>query len=217
MGYIPDSDSEFDVWQAHFIEQADAGDLGSTVQGLAGGMKAAQVKWNQGYEAHIDAQDAAKAATANKDETRTALIAKIRVAAQIAQTDPEVTNQQRAAAGLPVYKTGRTPAPVPTTRPVANVDTSQRLTHVIHFRDEASTGKAKPKGVQGAEVWVKVGDAAPASTDELHFLGLDTRTPYTAHYEMEDAGKTAYYMLRWVNTRSEPGPWSETVEATIGG
>jgi hypothetical protein len=27
--------------------------------------------------------------------------------------------------------------------------------------------------------------------------------------------QTAHYALRWINTRSQPGPWSETVSATI--
>ncbi len=31
-----------------------------------------------------------------------------------------------------------------------------------------------------------------------------------------DANKIAHYMLRWVNTRGEKGPWSETASATIG-
>jgi hypothetical protein len=30
-----------------------------------------------------------------------------------------------------------------------------------------------------------------------------------------DAGKPAFYMLRWVNPRGERGPWSQTVSATI--
>jgi len=32
---------------------------------------------------------------------------------------------------------------------------------------------------------------------------------------MADAGKTAYYALRWENTRGETGPWSDVVSATI--
>ena len=52
---------------------------------------------------------------------------------------------------------------------------------------------------------------------DLTFLALDTATPYLAEYASADAGKTAYYMLRWVSTRDEKGPWSETVEATIVG
>ena len=31
-----------------------------------------------------------------------------------------------------------------------------------------------------------------------------------------DGGKTAHYLFRWANTRGEPGPWSETISATIG-
>ncbi len=97
------------------------------------------------------------------------------------------------------------------------VHTSQRLRHVIVFVDELTpTRKAKPAGVMGAEVWVKVGDPAPTDPSELTFLSLDTRTPYTADYAGGDANKVAHYMLRWVNTRGEKGPWSETASATIG-
>ena len=35
-------------------------------------------------------------------------------------------------------------------------------------------------------------------------------------YPGTDGGKQAHYMLRWVNTRGETGPWSETATATIG-
>jgi hypothetical protein len=52
---------------------------------------------------------------------------------------------------------------------------------------------------------------------ELSFLALDSRTPYLAEYDGEDAGKTAHYMLRWVSARGEVGPWSVTVSATVGG
>jgi hypothetical protein len=46
---------------------------------------------------------------------------------------------------------------------------------------------------------------------------LDVANSYVAEFEGKDAGKTAYYMLRWVTTRGEKGPWSETVAATIAG
>ena len=69
----------------------------------------------------------------------------------------------------------------------------------------------------GAELWVKIGDAPPADPSELSFLALDTNTPYLAEYSGVQAGKKAHYMLRWVSTRGDKGPWSETVSATIGG
>jgi hypothetical protein len=45
----------------------------------------------------------------------------------------------------------------------------------------------------------------------------DAASPYVAEFEGRDAGKTAYYVLRWVTTRGEKGLWSETVAATIAG
>jgi len=30
-----------------------------------------------------------------------------------------------------------------------------------------------------------------------------------------EAGKTAYYALRWMSTRGEKGPWSEVASATV--
>ena len=51
---------------------------------------------------------------------------------------------------------------------------------------------------------------------QLMFLAVDTRTPYTTDFDGADGGKQAHYMLRWVNTRGETGPWSETATATIG-
>ena len=39
-------------------------------------------------------------------------------------------------------------------------------------------------------------------------------TPRT-NFRVADGGKTAGYMLRWVNTRGEKGPWSEITTATV--
>jgi hypothetical protein len=56
----------------------------------------------------------------------------------------------------------------------------------------------------------------PAHWQLPSLVALDTSSPYLLVHDPADAGKTAHYMLRWVNTRSQPGPWSETVSATIG-
>ena len=117
---------------------------------------------------------------------------------------------------ITVRSTSRTAVAAPTSRPVGTIDTSQRLRHTINFVDELTpTSRAKPDGVQGCEIWMKVGDPAPAGPKDVHYLALDTRTPYTVEFEAGDAGKTAYYMLRWISTRAEPGPWSATVSGTI--
>jgi hypothetical protein len=74
----------------------------------------------------------------------------------------------------------------------------------------------KPDGVRGCQIWMKIGSPA-TDPDELTYLATDTRSPYVYHFEGKDAGKAAYYWLRWENTRGETGPWSDSVMATIAG
>ncbi len=216
--YIPQSDSEFNTWQANFMAYAadNFAALGLT-QAQYDALDPLQTSWETDYSAHTAAQDAAQAATGVKNESKSVFVAAIRDVAGQIQANPDVSDEARDAAGLPVHKTSRTPVAAPTTRPVVEVETPQRWQHLIHFRDENSLKKARPTGVSGCEIWVYVGEEAPSGPSAARFLGVDTRTPYLAQFEEDDGGKTAYYFLRWVNTRGEQGPWSETVEATIQG
>ena len=61
-----------------------------------------------------------------------------------------------------------------------------------------------------------VGQPPSADPAALTFLAVDSRTPYVAQYDGTDGGKTARYLLPWVSTTGEKGPWSETPTATIG-
>jgi len=82
---------------------------------------------------------------------------------------------------------------------------------------------------------------SPSDPGERKFLLLSARTPAVAEFtgrtldtrrgsaaslrlkhgvfpreSRADAGQTAHYMLRWLSTRGEAGPWSETASATVG-
>jgi hypothetical protein len=216
---IPPGDADFNTWQLNFITSANAnlaalGLVAADMTPLTTGAAA----WTAAYTANVTAQAAAMSAREAKDAARKPLEVALRALAARLQASPTVTDARRAALGITVRAKGKQPAGVPTSRPVATVDTSQRLQHSIQFADEASPNKrAKPAGVMGAEIWVKVGDAAPLDVSECQFLALDTATPYVAHYPGTQAGKKAHYLLRWMNTRGAQGPWSETVSATIVG
>jgi len=170
--------------------------------------------------ANFSAQQAAQSARQAKDASRDQLESLIRQLVRQLQASGDVDNSERAALGITVPDTIRTTAVGGiSTRPIGAVDTSQRLRHEIRFTDEATpTSRAKPAGIMGCEIWVKVsatGEAAPASADELSFLSMDTASPYVAEYDGANGGKTAHYMLRWVKSGGEKGPWSETISATI--
>jgi hypothetical protein len=215
--YIPSSDSDFDPWLQNFVDYAAANGaaLGLTPAQITS-VQAVHADWGVKYPASITAQAAGNSAVQAKNDSRSGAEELVRSLVGMMQASTAVTDAQRQALGITVRATSRTAAGAPTTKPVATIDTSQRLRHTINFVDELTpTSRAKPEGVQGCEIWMKVGDPAPAGPNDVHYLALDTRTPYTVEFEAADAGKTAYYMLRWISTRAETGPWSQTVSGTI--
>ena len=216
--YIPAPDGDFNTFAQNFASYVTTNllDLG-LVAGDIAAMAAANGNWVVSFPANSTAQTAAQAARQTKDDARATLETAIRALVRQLQASPDVDDTERAAMGITVPDTTATAAVLPATRPLLIVDTSQRLRHIIAFVDEATpTKKAKPPGVMGAEIWVKIGDPAPSDPSELSFVAIDTRTPYTTDYVGADANKTAHYMARWTNTKGEKGPWSETASATVG-
>jgi hypothetical protein len=217
--YIPSGDADFNTWQSNFINNLNTNkaDFGLTNADITP-LTATQSEWSSAYDAHTAAKAAADGAMQAKREARDVYESALRSMAKRVQSHSGTTDQHRAELGLKVQQGTRTSAGVPETRPVVQVDTSQRLRHTISFSDENTpNSRAKPAGAMGCEIWSKIGDPAPTDPSQLYFLGLDTSTPYMVQFGGEDAGKTAYYMLRWVNTKGEQGPWSQTASATITG
>lgn len=215
--YIPKTDAEFDSWQQNLLSQLKKNKakfaLADAAEASLGDL---QSDWQTKYAAHVSAQTEAAAKRAAKDEARDAYITELRKQVQQTQHTPGVTDEDRAALGLSPRDTVRTAAPVPETRPVATIEAGISLRHTINFFDEGTpNARRKPEGVMGCEIWCKVGDPAPTDPAQLAFVALDTATPYIKTFDGADAGKTAYYRLRWLNTRSEPGPWSQLYSATV--
>ena len=217
--YIPGPDADFNDYQETSLAYINANRavLGLVAADLTD-LNAAQTAWDNAYKASNTAQAASKATTTAKDGAREVFEPLLRSLAQGLQISSTVTDAQRQAMKLPVRSTSRTRVSVPTTKPLATIDTSQRLTHLIDFRDaDSPRSKARPDGIMGCEIWMKIGDTPPADPSELSFVTLDTNTPYLNQLAGAQAGKKAHYMLRWVNTRGEKGPWSDTASATVTG
>ena len=219
--YIPRSDNDFLAWANNFAAYAIAhlvelGIAPPDIDTISVGLTDFDAK----LTANATAQQAAQSARQAKDDSRDSLESAIRQLVRQLQASSAVNDTERASLGITVPDTIKTVAIGGiSTRPIGAVDTSQRLRHEIKFTDEATpTSRAKPDGVMGCEIWVKVlptGEAAPVGDDGLSFVTLDTASPYTVEYDGADGGKTAHYMLRWVKKNGDKGPWSETVSATI--
>lgn len=105
-----------------------------------------------------------------------------------------------------------------TSRLVAQVDTGQRLRHVVSWFDETTlTSRAKPALAAGCQIWVKAGGDPPTDPEtECVFKAMDTATPHMLQFESAQGGQLVHYCLRWQSKNGSTGPWSETVTATIG-
>lgn len=216
---FPANDDDFDKFQAQFITAvaANPGKFGVTTQDVTT-LQAAQTAWDAALPIHVKAHADALTATHTKEVSRTTLETALRTAARKVNGTAGADNSLRVAAGLHPYDSALTRIGAPTTQPIGRVETKGNHTLVLHFADATTPTKAaKPHGVHGCQIYLAVGTAAPADPTGYTFVALDTRTPYTDVHPAADAGKMAYYMLRWANAKGEPGPWGDVVSAKIPG
>jgi hypothetical protein len=96
------------------------------------------------------------------------------------------------------------------------VERADGSTHTIRVIDAQHPKRlAKPAGVEGYEIYFKIGGAAPASTDECEYLGLLRRSRVVVPLPPGSVGKQAWYIAVPVNTRQQRGPMSDTACAPI--
>ncbi len=126
-----------------------------------------------------------------------------------------LTLQDRTTFGLNERKSTRSAPKIPTTHPLGQIFTGNLFQHTIFFTDENGS-LAKPKGVRGCQIWIKMGEPV-TDLKELLFLGTSSASPFLHKFAFSDAGKMVHYWLRWENSRGETGPWSPAVRATVNG
>lgn len=218
--YMPTSDSDFNVWQDNTMKQIAINLIKWFIAEKSfQNLQVLQAKWTAAYLKASNKQNRTSADVQEKNDARYNYEKGLRsFVSEWLTNNSNVTDADRERMGLTVRSDSRTPVAVPSTRPVGTIDFSIRLQHTVAYVDEANgRSKAKPAGVHGCEIWVKIGGDAPKSVLDLTYKGTCTSSPFTVSFGGEDAGKTAYYWIRWVNTRGENGPWSAPFSAMIVG
>ena len=217
--YVPAPDADFDGWQANWVTFAVANAAALGIDPLVdiSAIQAAQTAWDTDYDEHLTAQASAQAARAAKDAERATYVALLRSFSQQIQKRTGTTDAQRGGLGITIPDTEPTPVPAPTTAPVLNIVTSERLRHIVEASKTAleGGGLGKPTGVRGVQLWRKIGDPTPTAESDFEFVSEFTRTRMTLKYQMTQGGQTVYYQARWVSTRGQTGPWGELVSATV--
>lgn len=215
--FIPRSDSKFNEWQSKLMEEVSINETKwKVIAEVIEKIVPLQKRWESCYSAASNVHNRTEADVTAKNEARKGYEKELRmfIKGSLAY-NPLVTDTDRNRMGLTVSTGSRTAAPAPVTAPVGEVDFSVHLRHNIHFRDSHAPGRAKPPKVYGCEIWSKTGGDEPVNVQELTFLAVDTKSPFTVEYRGDQRGQTVWYWLRWINTRGDRGPWSAPVSAVI--
>ena len=216
--FIPEKDRTFLTWIINFLKQLNGmlsriGFPGNEYQTLSSQSNDFSAKLTMAEEPVSRTRVTVK----NKNDARNLLEKTVRrKIKEYINFNSTVTDGDREALGLPVYKTTRTRSPIATEAPGVEVDTSviRRLT-IRFFRHGGSHNRANPPGQIGVEIRHAILDHPPASVDELIHSSFDTCTPFILDYDESQRGKVVYICLRWENTRGEKGPWSEIIAVVI--
>lgn len=213
--YIPHKDSELVAWSANFSEQLA---VHSPAWQVPSDEVADLQTANSAFAAlHAQADSPAKNSVivARKNAARKTLVKKIRDLVNFRLKNPIITDDQRVELGLHVRDTTPTTIPAPKTRPELDLDVLDFRRIKVVFRDQGSSSKAKPYGVNGAVIVYAVLDTPPADQSALTRSTLATRTPHTLEFTEEERGKTVYVAICWQNEKGEKGPWSEIESAIV--
>ncbi|MGE0636051.1 MAG: hypothetical protein AB7P01_06405 [Bacteroidia bacterium] len=114
--------------------------------------------------------------------------------------------------GLKPRDKTRTPVAVPTSVPVITMEYASGNVLVVRYLsvdpETAALRKAKPKGVARIQLRYVIG-TQPASPDACPNTVEGGRSPARINIDPALRGQRVWYYARWVNTRNQPGPWTD--------
>ena len=220
--YIPAPDLDADAWGSNFaaLITANPTDFGLVV-GDATTIQTASDDFTAALTLALDPATRTPVTVNAKDAQRQTSEAVWRPYAMQINANPAVTDAQRTSLGLTVRDTDRTPVPPPASAPALDLRASTPGVTKLGYSDTAApSGKAKPDGSIGVEIWRAIGGAPAPDPSTAAYLQTVTKSPFDAANLPADVGQTATYFGRFV-TRSGPGgisqagPWSAGLAVTI--
>jgi hypothetical protein len=153
-----------------------------------------------------------------KNEAKALLVKACRIYVQgFIAKNPFVTNSDKDAMGLPVYDTKSTPIADPTGQAEADIMYVGKAMLEAHFKHISSTPANDPANY-GRRVYYGLfapGETPPASGKDMHESRFTRRKKLLFTFEPEDSGKTAYFAIRYENSKGKMGPWGPMFSAII--
>ena len=131
--------------------------------------------------------------------------------------NPNVTNLDREAMGIPVYDTIPTPVSVPKVRAKANVVFKGAGSIELQIAPDGDISEDR-RAYYGCKILYGVFDSAaapPQSETELHESVFSRRKKEAFVFQPKDSAKKVYFCMRYENSKGQPGPWCPIFSAVI--
>jgi hypothetical protein len=215
--YIPPKNVDFVAWADNFRDYIDinfaalflgAGDVAA--------IDTAVNDWDAAFALIANPATKTKVTVAAAATQRATTEMVCRLYASAINANPAITNGQRAALGITIRDTMKTPILPPVSYPILTLNQALPGSHQLAYKDQLIVnGKAKAFGGRFVEVRCAVGTVPPVNEDVVPTKAYVTKSPFLLIYTILEAAKTAYYFARYISPRGEPGPWAPVVPIGI--
>ena len=216
--YIPKSDASLHIWQDSFISTLEqkAVEWGIPTKEIDH-IKEKQSNWITAYTKSCKNENATTSDFLSRYFAREKLKKAIRpIIAEWITGNTNITDCDFHKLGLRHPSSEYRLVPIPTSAPIGIIDFSKKYKHSIHYCDQNIAFKtARPAGVVGCEIYIKIGGCAPKEISELTYVGVCETSPFEIQFEINQRDSFVYYWLRWINKNGECGPWSETISSMV--
>jgi hypothetical protein len=175
----------------------------------------ASQRWNIAWEKYKAPMTRTQLIVFEKNEARAQYEPMLRMIIQNFEYNTFITDDELAEMNIYRRSHKRVPAPSPKREPGCKIGSDGH--RILRFSAyDIETGKhAKPEGVHNLVFrWAILVDQ-PKDVDELINSDSYTRNSFTKEFKESERGKTVYFCLRWENSRSEKGPWSDITNTII--
>lgn len=219
--YIPTKDADFLTWLENFdnLTTAAPATFGLTAADAVI-IAAAAAPFIASYPISQDPATRTPVTVQQKDNDRATAEAAIRPYAVQVSKNQSVADADKIALGVNVPSLVPTPIPAPVDAPELSVAALTPGLGKFTYATVGATGKAKPFGAIGVEIWTYIADAHTANPADASFQQVYTKSPFRMTFSAADAGKKLSVFARFV-TRSGPageaqrGPWSAPLQTVV--
>ena len=219
--YIPAPDAAFSAWLSNFATLIAATPAAyGLLAGDATAISTQDALFQPAYTLAIDPPTRTSATIADKDAARATAEATCRPYAIRIRNNAAVSDLLKVGVGVTVPVLVPSPIPAPTSAPVLGLTSAAPLLHTLTYKDTGSSGKNKPFGAIGVEIWRSIGTVVATDPAQCAFNGSVTKSPFHQHFVDANRGKVCTYFARFV-TRSGPagqtqvGPWSASLVSYV--